>query len=223
VRFDAYGRKKQSEQVLSGQTLATVYGYGLLDRMTGLTDPVGIAWSWTFDSLGRNTSRSDPDSGAWSFEYDDAGRLERQTDAKDQPTDFTYDGAGRLATKARMMKDTRAWLEVLTAAAVFGGGMLLSGAYRRAQSGARPAITTADMVGLPLMGLCFGIVLVFGWHAFSYPLVFITVPALGVVFLTGPFRLKLLHASEQAGGGHTGRWAIALGPSSALISSGTVT
>jgi RHS repeat-associated protein len=104
TRFDAYGRKAQTEQVLGGQTLPTAYGYDLLGRMTGITDPVGITWSWTFDSLGRNTERIDPDSGTWAFIYDDAGRLVHQTDAKGQQTEFDYDAAGRPWTKTNSVE-----------------------------------------------------------------------------------------------------------------------
>jgi RHS repeat-associated protein len=99
VRFDAYGRKKQTEQHVNTDTLLTDYTYNLLGRLTGLRDPIGIEWSWTFDSLGRLVAKADPDSGAWSYDYDDAGRLLQQTDAKSQQTTFLYDGAGRLLTK----------------------------------------------------------------------------------------------------------------------------
>jgi RHS repeat-associated protein len=95
-QFDAYGRKKRTEQLFG---IVTTYEHDPLGRMTGMTDDIGITWSWIFDSLGRNTTRNDPDAGSWSFEYDDAGRLIQQTDAKAQQTDFTYDAAGRLATK----------------------------------------------------------------------------------------------------------------------------
>lgn len=104
TRFDAYGRTAQTQQVLGGQTLSTMYSYDLLGRMTGITDPVGITWSWSFDSLGRNPTRTDPDSGTWTFTYDDGGRVLHQTDAKGQLTVFAYDLAGRLSTKTNSVE-----------------------------------------------------------------------------------------------------------------------
>lgn len=80
------------------------------------------------------------------------------------------------------MENAPAWIQLLTAATVFGGGMLFSGAYRRYQAGVSPVITAADMIAGPLMGLCFAMILVFRWHAFSYPLVLITVPAWALFF-----------------------------------------
>jgi hypothetical protein len=91
-----------------------------------------------------------------------------------------------------MMENAPAWNQLLTAATVFGGGMLFSSAYRRYQAGVSPVITAADMIESSLMGLCFAMILVFRWHAFSYPLGLITVPALGIVFLKGPYGLELL-------------------------------
>jgi len=99
-RTDVYGRPTVSEQQLAGQTLETQYSHDLLGRMTGMTDPLGNTWSWTFDSLGRNVQNSDPDAGVWTATFDAAGRMTTQRDAKAQQTTFTYDSVGRLATKS---------------------------------------------------------------------------------------------------------------------------
>ncbi len=49
-----------------------------------------------------------------------------------------------------MMENARAWIETLIVAVLFGGGNLLSGAYRRSRSGVRPVITATDMIGWPI-------------------------------------------------------------------------
>ena len=98
ARTDVYGRPTVSEQQLASQTLETQYSHDLLGRMTGMTDPLGNTWSWTFNSLGRNLQKSDPDAGVWTATFDAAGRMTTQTDAKAQQTTFSYDSVGRLAT-----------------------------------------------------------------------------------------------------------------------------
>lgn len=104
-----------------------------------------------------------------------------------------------------MMKNAPAWIQLLTAATVFGGGMLFESAYRRYQAGLSPVITAADLIGSSVMGLCFALLIVFGWRAFSYPLVLVTILALGIGLAMGPYGLKLLQRTDQAGGSRTGR------------------
>ncbi len=96
--YDAYGRAIVRKRNLGAQVLETESTYDPLGRLTGMTDPLGNAWSWTFDALGRMTARSDPDAGSWSYAYDDAGRMISQTDAKSQTTTFTYDSLVGRAT-----------------------------------------------------------------------------------------------------------------------------
>ena len=84
------------------------------------------------------------------------------------------------------------WFQILTLALVFGGGNFLWSLSRRSQLGIKPALAVKEIVGWALLGLCFGMTVIFRWHAFGYPLIFVTLPALAVGFLTGPYGLKLL-------------------------------
>jgi len=100
LAFDAYGNKRTSSQQAGGVTVTTSYQHDMLDRLTGINDAAGNAWTWALDSLGRVRERFDPDSGLWRFDHDDAGRVVSQDDAKNQRTTFEYDPAGRLVRKA---------------------------------------------------------------------------------------------------------------------------
>ena len=52
--------------------------YDRLGRLTGLTDPGGAKWIYTYDLRGLRTAANDPDLGLWRYTYDLAGRLMTQ-------------------------------------------------------------------------------------------------------------------------------------------------
>jgi YD repeat-containing protein len=99
VVSDAYGRAIRQTATKAGQPVTRKLTYDMLDRLTGLADPLGNTWSNVFDTLGRRTSVSDPDLGTWTFAFDDAGKLTVETDAKAQQTAFAYDRLGRTLTQ----------------------------------------------------------------------------------------------------------------------------
>ena len=68
-------------------------------RVTGVQDPLGNTWTYTYDWLGNRTGVNDPDLGAWSYSFDVASRLVSQTDAQGQSTTLTYDALGRVLSK----------------------------------------------------------------------------------------------------------------------------
>ncbi len=85
---------------INGETLATTrYARDGLGRITGVTDPLGNGWKYTFDLGGRRKKVEDPDLGTWIYGYDTASRLTAQTDARGVVTTLTYDDLNRVKVK----------------------------------------------------------------------------------------------------------------------------
>ncbi|MCU1415117.1 MAG: hypothetical protein JWN80_2457, partial [Microbacteriaceae bacterium] len=76
-------------------TEKTSYTYNPLGKMSGMTDPAGNRWSWSFDVLGHQISAVDPDTGTTKSTYDDAGELLTSTDGRGQTLAYSYDTLGR--------------------------------------------------------------------------------------------------------------------------------
>ncbi len=96
--------KVQSRKLFHGPTATGIadtstYTYDALDRLTGMTDTAGNAWSWTFDAASREISAVDPDAGARSTSYDVAGRKASTTDAANVVIGYHYDDLDRLVKK----------------------------------------------------------------------------------------------------------------------------
>ncbi len=96
---DAYGRPIEVARYLNGAVVAETRAYDRLGRLTGVVDPGGSAWSYTYDLRGLRRTATDPDLGAWLYSYDLASRLTLQTDARGLATSLTYDGIGRVLTR----------------------------------------------------------------------------------------------------------------------------
>lgn len=73
----------------------TQYSYDPRGDMTGMKDPAGNLWSWTYNVLGQKTSASDPDTGTSNYSYDPAGDLQTSTDADGNSLTYTYDNSHR--------------------------------------------------------------------------------------------------------------------------------
>ena len=74
------------------------------------------------------------------------------------------------------------WIGVALAGAVFGIGMALTTGPRKAPDGSKTGWSWADGVSYVLLGLFFGIGIMFGWKAFHPPFVFILLLAIGGAF-----------------------------------------
>lgn len=97
---DAPGKVRLKQQPsVGGSVPQTQVTYDLQGRVTAITDPLGAAWSNSWDSLGRRVQAVDPDLGTWTYAYDLAGRLTTQTDSRGTVATMTYDALGRVLTK----------------------------------------------------------------------------------------------------------------------------
>ncbi|MFE4516878.1 polymorphic toxin-type HINT domain-containing protein [Kitasatospora sp. NPDC056783] len=97
---DAAGRATELRQYKAatptGAYDATTYGYDPAGNLTGLTNPAGTVWSWTYDQLGRQTKAVDPDSGTTLKSYNDRGELTSTTDGRGQTVATVYDNMSRI-------------------------------------------------------------------------------------------------------------------------------
>ncbi|HEY0260885.1 MAG TPA: hypothetical protein VGC18_13660, partial [Lacisediminihabitans sp.] len=74
---------------------ATTYSYDPQGQMTGMSDPAGNHWAWSFDVLGHQVRAVDPDTGTTTSTYDDAGERLSSTDGRGQTLSYSYDALGR--------------------------------------------------------------------------------------------------------------------------------
>ncbi|MEU4568112.1 polymorphic toxin-type HINT domain-containing protein [Micromonospora sp. NPDC023956] len=97
---DAHGNVVEKRQFhihgnLTGGHDATTYTYNLRGDLTGMSDPAGNDWSYTYDLLGRQTQAVDPDAGTTTTEYHDNGLVEATTDGRNKRLHYTYDNLDR--------------------------------------------------------------------------------------------------------------------------------
>jgi RHS repeat-associated protein len=97
--LSARGRVVRHQEWTGSEWLAAQTPVDARDNPSGIVDPVGNHWSFTFDSLGRKVRAHDPDAGDWSWEYDGAGRVTAYTDARGLRTELAYDALGRMVRK----------------------------------------------------------------------------------------------------------------------------
>jgi hypothetical protein len=88
------------------------------------------------------------------------------------------------------------WIEVASAAIVFGGLTLLRTVRRRKTDNIK--LSYADVLFYGFVGLEFGLLVTFGWHAFHRPLIFLVVLAFVGFVVTGARPLK---SSQRSRGG----------------------
>jgi len=83
------------------------------------------------------------------------------------------------------------WIEVLFAAAFWGGCMLFFSVWRRWTANIKPALSMPLFVTWTLGGLLFGLLTTFEWRrAFHAPLVFLTIALFLAVLATAKFSGK---------------------------------
>ncbi|MFJ3967804.1 RHS repeat domain-containing protein [Streptomyces parvus] len=95
---DALGRKTESRDYTNAartEFQATLYAYGKHGQLSRMTDPAGIAWTWTYDARARVIEANDPDKGITRTTYDNADRPVKTTDARGIELTTVYDVLGR--------------------------------------------------------------------------------------------------------------------------------
>lgn len=73
------------------ETRVTNFTYDAADRMTGVRDPRGVSWAYTYDGFGNRLTMDDPSLGLWTMAYDNADNLVMRRDAKGQVVRYKYD------------------------------------------------------------------------------------------------------------------------------------
>ncbi|MGC4396493.1 RHS repeat-associated core domain-containing protein [Hydrogenophaga sp. T2] len=101
IIYDSLGRPQQSQQPPNeGTTTPTVIDlqHNGGDHLTQVTDPRGLATSYSRNGLGDVVSLVSPDTGTSSFTRDAKGNVLTRTDARGKTTTYTYDSLERLKT-----------------------------------------------------------------------------------------------------------------------------
>jgi RHS repeat-associated protein len=81
--------------VSGGNPQATTLSYNAAGDKTGITDPDGNQWAYTYDLLGNQLTASDPDTGLTTTTYDNDGNVASVTDADGTSVNYTYDADDR--------------------------------------------------------------------------------------------------------------------------------
>jgi RHS repeat-associated protein len=97
--FDALDRPQQDTgpaPVPGGSRPLVGYSRNPADALTRVTDPRGLATTYTVDGLGNRKATTSPDAGQGGATYDAAGRVTTRTDARGKLTRYSYDSIDRL-------------------------------------------------------------------------------------------------------------------------------
>lgn len=82
------------------QSKTLTYTYEPFGNLTQTQDALGNATVLGYDLRGRKTGMADPDMGTWTYAYNALGQLVRQVDAKGQTSTLAYDKLGRMTNRA---------------------------------------------------------------------------------------------------------------------------
>nr|WP_306335047.1 DUF6531 domain-containing protein [Streptomyces sp. KL118A] len=75
------------------------FDYDASLRLTRVSNPQGLSWTYEHDAAGRLIAETDFDGRTLAYAYDDAGRLTSRTNALGEPISFAYDVLDRLVRK----------------------------------------------------------------------------------------------------------------------------
>lgn len=102
-----YNGLNQLKKITDAYNQITLFSYdpdgcvscgGGVDKLTGLTDPLGRTTSFGYDKLGHLTHETDPLGNNTSYTYKVAGQLESKTDRNNNTISLDYTPGGRLET-----------------------------------------------------------------------------------------------------------------------------
>lgn len=68
-------------------------------RLTQVTNPQGLAWSYSYDAAGRLTAETDFDGRTLTYAHDRAGRLTTRTNGAGEPIRYEHNELGQLLSK----------------------------------------------------------------------------------------------------------------------------
>ncbi len=81
--------------VSGGSPQVTAMSYDAAGNKTGITDPAGNTWSYSYDLLGRRIEAIDPDTGTTTTGYDAAGNIAWATGGSGVTDNYSYDALNR--------------------------------------------------------------------------------------------------------------------------------
>lgn len=99
THFDEFGNEIYRDRFDAGSRMRTTYEYDALNRLTGITDPLGSGWSYLYDGHGNRVRSQDPDLGCRQMTYDAANRLIEQRAADGALITYSYDELDRVVGK----------------------------------------------------------------------------------------------------------------------------
>jgi YD repeat-containing protein len=97
-KFDARNRLTDVLDPFNGSAAPTKYEYNGRDQLTKVTDPGGLATTYTVNGHGETTGLNSPDTGVTTYTYDAASNLASKTDARAVLAAYAYDGMNRVTT-----------------------------------------------------------------------------------------------------------------------------
>lgn len=99
LHTDAFKNQIRQDRLLSGTAVPTLFTFDVAGHLTGITDPLGAVWAYSYDSRGNRIQAIDPDLGTWTYAYDASDRMITQTDSRGTVSTLTYDGRDRAVSK----------------------------------------------------------------------------------------------------------------------------
>jgi RHS repeat-associated protein len=95
IQYAADPTVSASGVVSGGSPQVTATTYDAMGDKTGITDPAGNSWSYSYNLLGQQIKAVDPNTGTTVTGYDAAGNVAYVTDANGITTNYVYDALNR--------------------------------------------------------------------------------------------------------------------------------
>lgn len=93
--YDAHGNKIEERRHSRKNYITTTYQYDLLNRLTGVTNPMGDRTSYRYDVMGNLTGMTDASNRTSTYTYDVEGNLTSIVNAQGRKETRRYDIDGR--------------------------------------------------------------------------------------------------------------------------------
>jgi YD repeat-containing protein len=93
---DPLNRITRTRQDAAGLAADTQFGYDVLDNLTQVNDPKGLATTYAYNGFRELKTQTSPDTGTTGVTYDSAGNRKTQTDARGIVATYSYDVLNRL-------------------------------------------------------------------------------------------------------------------------------